>query len=267
MADPISSLTRVQSIFNALIDRRPDGDPWLSDLWDLAAVSRPGAVISKPANLGLLRPADTPGDHLSRVGTVFDRPVAPPAAFLRWLLAHPEQMQVRDPINFGANREVTRQWRGKLFSGDAEQVVEAQQEADRQLAKRAAQRGRQKWWAFEGFSRIDCCLITDTCVIFVESRGIESLAPSTLWFEQRSRLWRDVEIAQEFGAGKSFSVMLAVDSEPEGVAALEAAATSLVPSYPHLTTKQQNKLARHLLGFVTWSAIIERFDVPATAGD
>jgi hypothetical protein len=165
MAEANSPLTRVQPVFNALIDRQPDGRPWLAELWDLAASTRPGAVIARPADLGSLDPAETPADRPARIGKVFERPVAPPIAFLRWLLAHPEQMQVRDPINFGSNRDVSREWRRKLFSGDALQVTEAQQEAERQLAKRAAQRGRQKWWAFEGFTHIDCCLITDRCEV------------------------------------------------------------------------------------------------------
>ena len=53
-----------------------------------------------------------------------------------------------------------------------------QDEGRRQLGKRLAQRGRNKWWAFEGFSRIDCCLITRQCVLFVGGKRTESVSPS-----------------------------------------------------------------------------------------
>jgi hypothetical protein len=263
MADSDSSLTRVQPVFNELLDRSIDGDPWLGELWELAARSRAGAAMPRPRQIGKLEPLETPFDRPSRLGKIFERTVAPPVDFLRWLIAHPDRMHVRDPINFGAKSETSREWRSKLFSGDALLVSEAQQEAERQLAKRAAQRGRQKWWAFEGFSRIDCGLITDKCVLFIEGKRTETISPSTLWFEQRSQLWRNVEVAREFAGAKQFGVVLALESEQEGVAALDASAQSLVPSYPHLLPEQQSELQRHLLGFVTWAAIVSHFALPA----
>ena len=256
-----SSLTRVQPVFNELLDRWPDGEPWLGELWELAALTRPDA-IPKPAEIGTLQASETPPDRSSRRGKVFERTVAPPLDFLRWLLAHPEAMQVRDPINFGAKSNVSREWRRKLFSRDAPLVSEAREEAERHLSKRASLRGRQKWWAFEGFSHIDCCLITDRCVVFVEGKRTEPVSPSTLWFEQRSQIWRNVEVAREFAGGKQFGVILAVESERDGVAALDAAAHSLTASYPHLPSDQQVDLGRHLLGFMTWPSIGTRFRLP-----
>jgi hypothetical protein len=69
-------------------------------------------------------------------------------------------------------------------------------------------------------------------------------------------------VAQEFATGKAFAVILAVESDADGAAALETAAASRAPSLPHLTTKQQNKLARHLLGVVTWGVLTDRFNLP-----
>jgi hypothetical protein len=257
------SMTRVQPVFNELLDRLPDGEPWLGELWALAALTRHDA-LPKPGDIGKLQTSETPRDRPSRRGKVFERTVAPPLDFLRWLLAHPEAMQVRDPINFGAKSKVSREWRRKLFSRDAPLVSEARQEAERQLAKRASLRGRQKWWAFEGFSHIDCCLVTDRCVIFVEGKRTETVSPSTLWFQQRSQIWRTVEVAREFAGGRQFGVILVVASERDGRAALGAAVHSLAASYPHLPPDQQAELGRHLLGFTTWSEIVSRFQLPTS---
>jgi hypothetical protein len=254
-----SSRTRVRPIFDELLDRWPEGDSWLGELWDKAVLTRPGAALPKPSDLGTLLAAETPPIRAARPGTVYDRTVAPPAAFLRWLLENPQQMQVRDPINFGAKSKATRRWRSQLFSGDERLVGEAQEEGLNQFGKRLRQRGRNKWWAFEGFSHIDCCLITGQCVLFVEGTGTESVSPSTLWFQQRRQLWRNVEAAQEFAGDKQFGVILAVEDEAEGATALAEAAGSLDGSYPHLDGGHRAELSRHLIGFVTWPGVVASF--------
>ena len=252
----------MQPIFDELLDRWPDGKPWLGELWDMAALTRPGVALPKPAGLDKLVASETPSTRVDRLGKVYERTVAPPAAFLRWLLENPQSMHVRDPINFGAKSVEARRWRSKLFSGDRHLVSEAQAEGLKQLGRRLAQRGRNKWWAFEGFSHIHCCLITGQCVLFVEGKRTESASPSTLWFEQRSQLWRNVEAAREFAGNKQFALVLAVESEADGTAALANAASSLDGSYPHLDSGQRAELSRHLVGFVTWLEVVTRFDLP-----
>ena len=263
MGDHDSSLTRVQPVFDKLLDRWPDGDPWLGKLWDMAALTRPGVALSKPAGLDQLVASETPSTHEARLGKTYERTVAPPAAFLKWLLENPQKLHVRDPINFGAKSVEARKWRSKLFSGDQHLVSEAQAEGLKQLGRRLAQRGRNKWWAFEGFSRIDCCLTTGRCVLFVEGKRTESVSPSTLWFEQRSQLWRNVEAAREFAGQKEYAVILAVENETDGTTALANAASSVDGSYPHLDSGQRAELSRHLVGFVTWPEVVTTFGLPS----
>ena len=182
--------------------------------------------------------------------------------FLRWLLDNPQMMEVRDTDSFGAKGAGARRWRGKLFSGEERLVSEAQEEGLRQLGKRLAQRGRKKWWAFEGFSRVGCCLVTETCVLFIEDQSTEPASPSTVWFPHRSRLWRNVEAAKELAGDRQFGVILAVECEADGAAALAEAADSLAGSYPHLEGPLRTELASHLLGFVTWPDVAQRFGLP-----
>ena len=261
MSDHDRGLTRVQRVFDALLDHGEDGPAWMGGLWEMAALTRPGAALPPPPEFGKLLASETPSGD-ARQGTVYQRTVAPPAVFLRWLLDNPQLMEVGDPINFGAKSADARRWRGKLFSGDERLASEARDEGLRQLGKRLAQRGRRKWWAFEGFSRVDCCLVTETCVLFVEDRPAEPMSSSTLWFPQRSRLWRNVEAAQEFAGDRQFGVILAVDQEADGVAALANAANTLAASCPHLEGELRAALSSHLLGFVTWPDVVSRFDLP-----
>jgi hypothetical protein len=262
MGEKNSSLTRVQPIMNALLDSWPDGEPWLQELWNMAVLTRPGVAIPPPASMGKLLSDQAPASATQRLGKVFERTVAPPAAFLRWLLENPQKMQVRDPVTFGAKSDEARTWRAKLFSGDRRLVSEAQAEGLKQLGQRLAQRGRNKWWAFEGFSHIDCCLMTETCVLFIEGKRTEAVSPSTFWFGQRSQLWRNVEAAEEFAQGKDFGVMLAVEYDEQGTGALKAAQDTLEASFPHLTPQHRADLSTHFLGFVTWPEVVTRFGLP-----
>ena len=190
---------------------------------------------------------------------MYERTVAPPTAFLQWLLENPQRMQVNDRTTFGAKSKAAQKWRAKLFSGDAASVGQAQAEGRRQLSKRLGARGRSKWWAFEGFTHVDCCLITDACVVFVEGKRTEGVSPSTRWFQQRSQVWRNVEAAKEFAGAREFAMILAVEHEADGTTALADGSSSLADSYPHLEPAQRSELDRHLLGFVTWADVVRRF--------
>lgn len=255
MSDLDSSVSPAQAVFDPLLDKMPNGVPWLRELWDMAALTRPGGVVAREGGLGQLIAAETPRTRAERTGKIYGRTVAPPAAFLRWLLEHPDRMQVRDRETFGAKSAVAQEWRRRLFSGDEALVVEARDAGLELLGQRLAQRGRNKWWAFEGFTRVDCCLISSQCVLFVEAPRTEPAASSTLWFPDRSLLWRNVEAAKELAGVKQFGVILAVETEDEGAEALGDAASTLEKSCPHLEPDERAELSRHLLGFVAWPAV------------
>jgi hypothetical protein len=247
----------LQPAVDALLERWPRGGHWLGELWEMAARRRADTDLAKPDALGKLLPAETPRDPAARVGTVYDRPLAPPAAFLQWLIEHPGAMRVGDPSTYGAKSDEARGWRRKLFSDDTQLVAAAQAEGLNQLGKRLAQRGRNKWWAFEGFARVDCCLITEACALVVDGKCLDG-SPSTVWFPLRSRVWRHVEAAKELAGSRQYAVILAVEDEAAGAAALAAAQTSLDGSLPHLDPAQRIDLSRHLLGFVTGHDVATR---------
>src|SRR5438132_5690632 len=119
-------------------------------------------------------------------------------------------------------------WRD--LSSDPKLVALAQREALTQLERLGPRRSRHEWWAFEGFSFIDCCLITPTCVLFIEGKRTDTVSPSTQWFLQRSQLWRNVEAAEQFAGPKQFGVILAVEEDADGRNALAVANSKLAPS-------------------------------------
>jgi len=257
MPDAVAPSSPIQTLFNDLLDRRPFGDPWMATLWQAAARTRPGAASKPPAEMGSLLADEAPGEREARQGKVFDRALAPSSAFLRWLIEHPEEMTVDDRDTFGAKSDDVRTWRGRLFSDDVDEMSMAKSEGLRQLSSRLAQRGRKKWWLFEGFARVDACFVTDTTVLVVEQWRDSLTTSSSRWYPERLQLWRDVDAVREFAASRKFGVILAVDDEAQGAAALAAAAESMSVSFPHLVFEEQDKLERHLLGFVTMPALAE----------
>jgi hypothetical protein len=171
------------------------------------------------------------------------------------LLEHPEEMTVAERDTFGAKDEAVRAWRRRLFAGDPGEVSEAKSEGLRQLTSRLAQRGRNKWWLFEGFARVDACFVAGSAVVIVERWCDELVTSSSRWYPDRLRLWRDVESAREFAGARAYGVIVVVDDDAQGAAALAAADESMTNSYPHLVFEEREKLERHLLGYVTWQAL------------
>jgi hypothetical protein len=129
--------------------------------------------------VGRLDASETPTTSKARLGKVFERRIAPTNLFLEWLLRHPDQMHVSDDTNFNSSDAHAQEWRRKLFSTNTVERASAIAEGVKQLAERGAQHSGQEWWAFEGFTHIDCCLVTDTTVLFVEGKRAESVSPAT----------------------------------------------------------------------------------------
>lgn len=261
-----SSETRVRPVFNTLLDRHWS-DPafassWLSNLWALAE-GRSGAC-AVPTALGHLSDEHAPRDRARRLGPVFERSVPPPESLLAWMLGHPDALtgSARIAPAYGCTG-AAQDWRRKLFDSTREERAEAQTQGLAELARAGARGSRHQWWAFEGFSVLDCCLITDTAVIVVEGKRTEPVSGNVLWYPGRNQLWRNVEAAQTLAQRRAFGVLVGVEQREDGERALSFAMSSLDESCPHLTEAERADLARHLLGYVTWTGTMKRaFDLP-----
>lgn len=270
-----SSITRVRPIFSHLLTVDPAGCEWVAALWSLAAAKRPRcAVIDKPAIFGSLIPEEvvhtrtysdrvlaTYGVTDLQLAAAFERRIAPPAEFLRWLLLHPGKL-VKPSSGYGASGENEKMRKG-LLDGSKTESERIMQIGIQELETVGAGGSDKKWWAFEGFSEIDCCLVTNSVVLFIEGKRTEPLASSTQWYPARNQLWRNVEVASAFASGRQFGVILAVEQEVQGHIAMGQALSSLSSSYPHLSPERQAELSQHLLGFVTWQELKSAFDIPS----
>ena len=264
-----SSVTRVRPFFSLLLRRDPSGATWLPDL--LEAADQYGrldpALRRRPGDLltGLVqtrRYADRILDRTIDRPNAFEHPAPPSAGFLRWLIEHPEQLRwpERSPgvrVSYGA---ATQRHREALVDGGVEERDAAQALALSELDGVGAAGSRRRWWAFEGFTEVDCWLETDRLLLFVEGKRTEPLSHSTDWFQARDQLVRNMEVAGDLAGSRAAAVLLVteqpVDELPESV---------LSASTPHLDDEARDVVRRRYLGQTTWRALSERLDVDFAA--
>jgi hypothetical protein len=270
-----SSITRVRPFFQALLRRDPTGKEWLPKLLSLSKK----VPLSLSGNLGVLLPwvaearqykdrvlkkppYNIPSIELEKC---FERSLPPPQAFLHWLIDHasPEAWEKKRLNNV---RENTREWRDKLFGlKGADARREAICAARDLLDDRKSDNSEKQWWAFEGFTEVDCYLETDRMILLIEGKRTEPLSQSTDWYDGRNQLLRNVEAIAERAGGKEFGVILLSE------APMEAPSERMIAgSFPHLEEQQREPLMRHFWGCYTWAEAcgatgVNLNDLPKTA--
>lgn len=146
-----SSLTRVRPFFKILIARDSSGCSWLPKI--LALTDNVGVL----SDTLLEDPVPLHSRELDK-----ERRLAPPEAFLRWLIQNPEKMSWPKGRRYGTE---TQKWRDMLMgrrdlSNEPQQLYAELRATDRAAAISEAMIGLQrlgskgsakKWWAFEGF--------------------------------------------------------------------------------------------------------------------
>jgi hypothetical protein len=251
-----SSVTRVWPVFDALLARDPTGRSWLPRLLELAPHRLP-----QPAEPTDLLPCLTRCERAipaavaqsigpeatARIGPVrhvFEVDLPPSAAFLRWLIENPNALSW--PAELGGSAR-TRQKRSLLRSGD----LATRQEALGELATLGVEKSARRWWAFEGFTSVDCLLETETLVLLIEGKRCEGVSLATRWYPKRNQLVRNVEAARARAAGrKQFAVLQCAQRETP------ISDSDWSTSLPHLPG-EVHMLKAHYLGCVLWPEIVD----------
>jgi hypothetical protein len=267
-----SSITRVRPVFRALIDRDPEGKGWLPELLSLAPEgdrlpadvrAQPGALFANVSERRRYR--DRILDYEIELERCFEAEVPPSAAFLEWLLRHPNRLAWPERVGGGNTTRHRREQLKGMHGREAQ--AEAQAEGLRALSGEGATGSRRKWWAFEGFTSVDCLLETDTLVLFIEGKRNEPLSKATDWYPARNQLVRNLEVARGVAGARVAAVMLAcedgldVDHEQW-----------IAEGTPHLGEIERSVLAESYMGQVTWSELCDGLgvaysDLPDTIED
>ncbi|MEX2578596.1 MAG: hypothetical protein WD342_06020 [Verrucomicrobiales bacterium] len=188
----------------------------------------------------------------------FECPVPPPEPFLRWLIDRSDLLAPHWPESRkGVKRvfgESTQRLRDAMInSPHTEKGLEVKNLAQAELLSKGILKSQRKWWAFEGYTEVDCLIETDKLVLFVEGKRTEPISAATDWYPQRNQIARNLESAQEFAMmkGKEFAVLVVAEKKS---LALEVATGSeaLRLGLPHLDKEQADEMLTRFLGIVLW---------------
>lgn len=259
MGQKNSSITRVWPVFDFLLEKDDTGRSWLPQLLQLSGSgfpnSSPGPLLRCVAQRQRELPAairrELKPEAIRRIGRIrnaFEKDIPPAEGFLRWLIEHPKCLKWPDgpagPLTYG---EGTQQRRERLMHGD----LSAKQEALAELDIHGSVGSRRRWWAFEGYTSVDCWLETESFMLLIEGKRTEQIAPSTSWFPKRNQIVRNVEVAAALAGDKDFAVMLCAETQSP------LPQSCWDDSLPHLGRDQRRKLQSHYLGCVLWKDIVD----------
>jgi hypothetical protein len=264
MGEMNSAVTRVWPVFDCLFHQDPSGQKWLSRLLhmgsrhrqvDQAILETTDALVDETATRdrdlsGPLKKVLRPdrAEQIGRICNAYEKDIPPATAFLRWLLENPTKLQWPTArgheLLYGDEAQVKRQ---DLIAGDSK----VREEALRELEHYGSAGSRRKWWAFEGYTSVDCLLETNKLLLLVEGKRTEPISCSTHWFPSRNQVIRNLECAQEMArrANKNFAVLVCTEK------ILDISDVEWEKSLPHMTAKERTELKLHYLGCVTWNAI------------
>ena len=248
-----SSITRVRPFFQKLFAKDWSGESWLPALLRLATenqqIAENLASNVTPLQMSLLyrrpfkdRVLKAYGADAIELEDCFERPLPPPSDFLEWLICHPKAMTWPDNGRriFG---QTTQRLREKLIACESWATDEALAALEATGSKGSA----RKWWAFEGFTEVDCYLETENLVLFIEGKRTEPLSSATDWYPQRNQLVRNLEVAKAIAKEKDFAVLILCEEPLSPLSDQE-----FIDSLPHLHKQDALDMRNHYLGCVTW---------------
>lgn len=231
MGEKDSSKTRVQPFFEKIFDAK--NADWIVSLLN---AFESGLARSMSENAGIPK-YDT-------IDKYFERKLAPPERFLEWLILNPSKLKWPEGTKYGDD---TRKKREDLIKND----TAIQREALQNLKQYGAEQSYKKWWAFEGFTSVDCLIETDKILLAVEGKRTEKgPSESVSWYPQRNQLIRNLETLQQYAQGRIFAVVMI---DEKGNYQFDDA--DIKSSLPHFTEEERKELISHFLGAFTWKEV------------
>ena len=260
-----SSITRVRPILLELLKREDDGAKRLHELLEISPGfknlpaqirNNPGIIISDCRRRKMV----TDKNVISmKVPSAFEWEAPPPGEFLRWMIEHPEELT--KPKN-ATTSEATTKLRASLLDRESPKHDETRNQALANLNSFGAIGSRKKWWAFEGFTYVDCLIETDSLVLFIEGKRTEDSSQKVSWYSKRNQIARNLECARQHALSgkkaKAFAVLMVIEEGTMEKHEGHVHPDKLRESWPHYREANavQDELIQGFLGIVTWQQVM-----------
>lgn len=249
-----SSHTRVEPVFDALMDKDPTGGSWLPQLLQMGSRST--------GRTGNLAAGSLESGHPRWWGKK-ERRLDPPKTLLQWLVRNAKAPSSK--VLWGSAG--TKEKREHLVAGDPVTVAEALRLLEGSHTPRA-------WYVLEGQSQPDACFVTESYILVIEGKRTEREATaSTTWMPQRSQMLRHMDAAMEVRDGRKVLGLMITEGRGGAEATapseywlrqgdLQVQADTLNESLPHRSPAERQEIADGFLGVTTWQRVCADLGLP-----
>ncbi|HRC99864.1 MAG TPA: hypothetical protein PL080_01800 [Candidatus Syntrophosphaera thermopropionivorans] len=254
-----SSITRVRPFFKALIGKDKTGESWL-----------PKLLKATPLNQGLVKtlcehPSGLLDDCLQereyydkilcktiKLEKCFEYSIPPSYSFLEWALMNPDKLTWPEDgkKTFGSETQYKRECLFGYHGKDTQKEI--MKEGLNELKKQGVYYSAGQWWAFEGFTKIDCFLETDDFLLGIEGKRTDKVSPATDWFPQRNQIIRNLEVLKETAGSKEYALLLMSEDGKDTIKD-----SDFTNSLPHYSEQEIAEIKTHYLGALTWQQACE----------
>jgi hypothetical protein len=182
----------------------------------------------------------------------FEYRLAPSKSFLEWLIRNPGALNWPDngKETYGNLAQSKREdWFG--CQGEISQN-EAIDEALDHLMQIGADSSFKKWWAFEGFTMMDCLLETDDFLLGIEGKRTDKVSPATHWYPKRNQIIRNLEVLKEKAGTKEYALLLMSENGKDPITD-----NDFDISLPHYSEQEIAEIKTHYFGAVSWRQACE----------
>lgn len=249
-----SSLTRVRPFFQRLFELDSTGRQWLPPL--LKALPLNKALSEKLSNSNAMITKDSLQKReyndkimqLIDLESCFEYRIPPTMCFLSWALNNPDMLTW--PENGKKEFSTETQYKREcLFGHHGVSLQQSTKEEGLSLIdSEGVYRSSKQWWAFEGFTEMDCLIETDEYLLGIEGKRTEFISSSTYWFQDRNQVARNLECLKEIAdhKGKKYAFILITENGQDPISR-----NHFIHSLPHDETLAV-ELYNHYLGCLSW---------------
>jgi len=246
-----SSKTRVEPVFNKLIEKDVTGRSWLPQLLRLPVGGN--AIQTAP---------ECDVTIVQRFWGPSERKLTPPVSLLSWLIRHPEDLARCDAAS---NQSMPIQ-RRELLGGSNGRTEEA-------LSLLRNNPQGENWHIFEGETQPDVFIATRDLVVVIEGKRTErEPTTQTTWMPGRHQMIRHLDGAWEI-RGKRQVIGFFIVSDEGGSDNMPAkwidfaknttSPETLASSLPHRGSSEQNEIASCFAGVTTWGRVCRELGIDA----
>lgn len=247
-----SSITRVRPFFQALFNMDRTGKSWLPELLRAMPMNQELAERLSLKSSPVVEGCDQKREYKDKIKLeeCFECSIPPSHGFLEWALKNPDELTW--PEDGKKTFKVDTQYKRECLFGyhGADAQKDTMKNGLDELKNKGVyhSKAKKEWWAFEGFTKMDCLIETEHYLLGIEGKRTDTVSPSINWFRKRNQIVRNIEVLAELAREKEKEyAFILITEDGENPLKEEHFRVSL----PH-NEGLVSELFKHFLGCISW---------------